>query len=371
MKIIKTILSSTLSISLLLSTPIYNKNSNIYAVNKNEIDILNAIKNHDHITDIEKIEFDSKGEEVKSVENVNTNSRTLGSLNLQDGTYLIDRGDGWVLGNDESFVESQFGGPGEYTRLSKGKTVGTIQQVMSGTGVSLDLNKVKLAVQASYGRTIVKEDNLIAGFGLICPKDKNIYAKTYITYRRYDMIKIKNDSLDGYTSTYEPNGTWLKYVLYDDGELVDQNALKEKVCRNVLNEPELLNIRNSISVSGCDYIKNLDIVFNNNTSTLDLVNRSNHPIHKGFGSQKYFSIELRDGSTNEVKASISMNGNDCSNDSKFDSFDRVKYNIGDILKIYHKEPYLLNMFGSVYGDTLGDPSQQSYRITKYGLEAIN
>lgn len=367
MKITKTILTSVLSVSLLLSTPIYNKKLNIYAVNKNEYEIMNAIKNIDHINDMEKINFDSENKEVESIENINLNSR---GLNLSDGTYLIDRGDGWVLGNDESFIESQFAGPGEDTKLMKGKTVGTINKLMVGSSVGIDLGAVKLAVEAAYDYAIVNEDNLVAGFRVIAPENQSVYAKSYITYKRYDMIKINEGLVKGYTSTYEPNGTWVKTINYTDGKKVDQNALKEKVCRNVLNEPELVNIKNCISVSGCDNIKSLDIMLNGNDNTINILNRSNHAIHPRFGNKEYFSIKLIDKDSKEVKNSMTMSGNDHSSDTKFDSFDKTKYNIGDIIEIHHEEPYLIGISGSYYGNVRGTSTEQKYSITQYGLEAI-
>lgn len=370
MKIKKSILTTTLTVSLLLSTPIFDKNLDIYAVNKNEHEIIEAIINNDHINDIEKIEFDSKNKEVKSVENININSRASNSLNLQDGTYLIDRGDGWVLGNDSSFVESQIASAGESTKLMKGKTLGTITNIMVGSSIGIGLESVKLAVEAAYGHSIVKEDNLVAGFNLTAPITENVYAKTYITFKRYDMIEIRNRSIYGYTSTYEPNGTWLKYTGFTDSKQIDQNALKEKVNRSVLNEPEQIDIKSCISVSGCDHIKNLDIVLNSNDNTINLINRSSKPIHSGYGSQKYFSIELIDASTKKVKNSLTMTGNDFSNDSKYDLFNKIKYNIGDILSIYHSEPYLLNISGT-YNTVKSMSSKQQYRITEFGLCTIN
>ena len=191
MNIIKTMLSVCLSLALLLGSFPSNIEWNAYAEDTNQSDILEEIQNHDFV-DITAIEFDSKTQEVQSVEDINVNSR---SFNLADGTYLIDRGYGWVLGNDASFMDSGFAIPNEYLRMMKGKRVGTEHYIMTGTSTEFDFKVVKGAVEVTYEHTIETEMDLMMGFEMIAPEDENLYVKTYATYRRYDMIKIQNGRL--------------------------------------------------------------------------------------------------------------------------------------------------------------------------------
>lgn len=365
MNIIRTILSSVLSLALVLGLFVPNVVPNVYAEDNNRNNILEEIKNNDFV-DIKKIELNDNQKEITSVNDVNTNSR---SLNLPDGTYLIDRGYGWVLGNDKSFVNSQFARPNESLFLKQGKTVSTEHTILSDASAQFNLGMVKAAVELAYEHTILDSNTIALGYQIEAPSDKNIYVKSYVTYKRYDMIKIQNGKLKDHSATYEPNGTWAKTITYKDGETINQDSLKEKVARNVLGEPELVDIKNTIQVSGCDYVKNLDIVLNDTTNNIELVNRSNTPIHKGYGSQEYFSIELKD-SNNKTKASMKMTGNDYSNDSKFDSFDKTRYEIGDTIRISHREPYLLNILGNIIGDVT-TPTEQEYTITKDGLKVVH
>lgn len=361
MRCIKNILFSLLSCSLLLGLFFTRTEFNVHASTSDNI--LEDIKNNDFV-DIQKIELDSNNQ-VYSIEDININSK---SINLKDGTYLIDRGYGWVLGNDASFIESGFANPNEYLRLVKAETVVTQHHIMSGASAGLDFGIVKTAIEVTYQHTITEQTNLIMGFEMTAPADKNIYVKTYSTYRRFDMFKIENGSLKGHSATYEPNGTWAKYVTYNPGETLNQNALKETVARNVMGAPQLVEIDNTIHVAGCDYVRSVDIVLNSNRS-IELLNRTNTPIHRNYGSQEYFTIELI-GANNKTKASMKMNGNDYSNDSKFDYFDRTVYEIGDLLKITHKEPYLIDITGNVTGENIKNSTVQLYKITENGLEGI-
>lgn len=360
----KKILSLILSLVLLAFS--FKSVNNIYSNNKDQSDILEDIKNNNYILDVKKIELNDKKQDIKSVKDINLNSK---SLNLSDGTYLIDRGYGWVMGNDASFLDSGFANPGETVKIQRGKMVGTEHSIIAGVGTVFDLKLVKLAVELAYEHTIADETDIAVGFSLKAPSNKNLYVKTYTTYRRFDMIEIKNGSLVGHSSTYEANGTWAKRVIYNTGETVDQNALKEKVTRNVLGEPEAIDIKNSISVKGSDHIKNLDILINSSSNSLELVNRSNTKIHPRFSSNDYFSIKLLN-EFGEEKASMKMTGNDYSNDSKFNNFSKVPYNIGDIIAITHEEPFLLNISGTISGIQDKNNKSQRYRITENGLHSL-
>lgn len=365
MKIMRKILSLLLFLAMLLEVFTLSSEYNVYAEDNNKNNILEEIKNNNFV-DIKKIEMDSKKQRIKSVNDVNISSR---AFNIDDGTYLIDRGYGWVLGNDASFVESGFAGPGEYLRLLKGKVSKTEHNILAGVGLELDFEFVKATVEVAYEHTISEETNMMVGFEITAPKDKNVYVKTYTTFRRFDMIKVKNGGITGHSSTYEVTGTWPKCVTYRNGETVNQGDLIEKVTRNVLGEPEVIDIKNTISVKGLDYIKNLDILVNSSSKSLELINRSNTKIHPGFFSNDYFTIKLFDEFGKE-KASMKMSGNDYSNNPKFDNFSRVPYSIGDTIEIVHEEPFRLNISGPISGKPTKN-KRQIYRITKDGLEYIS
>lgn len=365
MKIKRKILSSIISLSLLVGLVTYNPKSNSYAEENNQSNILGEIKDNDFL-DIKKIELDDKKQEVKSVEDVNTKSRIL---NLDDGTYLIDRGHGWVLGGDTSFIESGLANPGGYLRIMKGRVVGTEHFTLKGGGVEYGLPIIKRMVQSAYLHSIEDEVDMKIGFEMTAPPDKNLYVKTYATYRRFDMIEVKDKIIAAQSSTYEPTGTWAKYVTYNQGETVDQNALKERIERNVLNEPDYYGIRSSINVMGMNHFKSFDVILNYLNNTIELINRNDKKIHYGYGSQKYFSMRLLD-SDNKEKASMTMSGDDYSSNPKFSKFDKLHFNIGDIIEISHEEPFLLKVKGIVSGTQITDSKVQKFRITENGLEVI-
>jgi hypothetical protein len=362
MGIFKIIITSLSMLALMFSTSVLK----IYADTNNQEDILEVIRNNDFL-DIKKIEFDKNNKAISdSIEDVNINSKGVA---LPDGKYILNRGTGWVLGGDKSFAKSGFAGPGEDIRILEGTTASYEHTVMSGVAAEFDFDVVKSAVEITYEHSINKSELIMSGFEMRAPSDKNVYFKTYNTFNRYDLIKVQNGNIIGHSATFEPEGSWAKYVTYNKGEVVNQDALKERVNRCVLGEPEQININNSITVKGSDHIKNVDILFNANSNTIELANRSNTRIHPGTGNNEYFKIELTDSNYN-LKSSMIMNGNDYSKDSKYDSFNGVEYKIGDIINIYHKEPFLLSINGPTSGESQNNKQYKKYKITENGLESL-
>lgn len=122
-----------------------------------------------------------------------------------------------------------------------------------------------------------------------------------------------------------------------------------------------------ISVGGVNYngdvaLEGLRINLDYSNKYIYLTNRINESIHAGFGNSKFFKFRLLDKNNNE-KVSVELNGNDKPTDSKYDKLNFVKFEEGDIVEIYHEEPFRL-----IISDNKQYTKEQSYIITKNGLE---
>lgn len=371
MSIIRFIITSLSMLAIIFSTNVSNvlADNDVKSTNTDtQEDILEVIREEDFL-DIKKIELDKSNKVIpNSVKDVNINQR---GVSVSDGTYLLNRGGGWVLGNDSSFVKSGFAAQNETLTILESKTTALQHTIIAGAGLELDFEIVKAAIELTYEHSIKTSDTITTGFELTAPPNKNLYAKTYSTFNRYDMVIVRNGAVIGHSSTYEPFGSWAKYITYNPGETVNQELLKERVNRCILGEPQELNINTSIAVNGVNpagtqQIKSLDILFDFNQNVIKLANRNNAQIHAGFNQTKYFKFTLGD-KNNVEKASMTMNGTDYSSNPKYDSMNEIGFEVGDIITIEHKEPFRLNIKGNI-SDGTNLTNVSYFRITQDGLK---
>lgn len=131
---------------------------------------------------------------------------------------------------------------------------------------------------------------------------------------------------------------------------------------------------NYISIGGVNYngdkeVEGLKININYYNKYLFLTNRINEKIHAGFGNNKYFKLKLLD-KNNKEKTSIELMGNDIPSDSKYDKLNFIKFEFGDIIEIYHEEPFRVNLNVSIAGEQDKNNKIQKYRITENGLQSL-
>ncbi len=63
-------------------------------------------------------------------------------------------------------------------------------------------------------------------------------------------------------------------------------------------------------------------------------------------------------------------GNDIPSDSKYDKLNFIKFEFGDIIEIYHEEPFRVNLNVSIAGEQDKNNKIQKYRITENGLQSL-
>lgn len=129
-----------------------------------------------------------------------------------------------------------------------------------------------------------------------------------------------------------------------------------------------------ISVGGINYngdksIEGLKINIDYSKNNLFLTNRSNEQIHSGFSDNRYFKLRLLD-KNNREKKFIELKGNDIPSSSKYDKLKFIKFEVGDLIELYHEEPFRLKIKGSILGSQVNN-NFQLYQITEKGLKPIN
>lgn len=318
-----------------------------------EVETINSILEEGDILEMKNIS-DSK--------EIDLNTK---SLNLPDGKYIINMGTGWVLGNDASLIKTSYPGLGVTMYIEESKVKIKEQTSVYGISTELTAGLLSASVEKEFGKTLKVEDTVKSDFTVSAPADKAIYAKLYATYNRYDLIEVKNNVIRGRRSTYEPEGSWLKYVKYDPTEGVDQSKLIERNNRCVLGESEEVDIKSSIMVGGnSENDFTLGFEFKNNS--ILFLNRSDKAINTTAGSNKYFGFKLLDKNKKE-KISIEIKGTDQPSSRKFDGLDNMMFEIGDYIEIYHMQPHRLK-YNNLIGSTQLNQNTQIYEITSSGLK---
>ena len=126
-----------------------------------------------------------------------------------------------------------------------------------------------------------------------------------------------------------------------------------------------------ISIGGVNYsgdtaLEALRINFDYSNKYIYLTDRIDEPIHAGYGHSKFFEFKLLS-KYGKVKEHTTLNGNDKPSDSKYDKLNFVKFEEGDIVELYHNEPFRLIIGGKNRKNQ--STNKKTYVVTNNGLEA--
>lgn len=196
----------------------------------------------DKYVNIKKVLNDNTGQDVNKV------SFTEAGVNLPDGTYLLNRGHGWVLEEDKSLITTAFGVGGQAISISHHdtQTNSVTHQVVSYT--ELTLPGFKIGLQKIFGKGITESKSIGVNYSFSVDDNMSLFSKVYGIYGRYDMIRVSNNKVVEVLSSYEPEGSWINNILYSPGSLVDQDALIYDEPISVLLEPEKIQANNQRAI---------------------------------------------------------------------------------------------------------------------------
>lgn len=354
MKFFKKFVPVFLSISLFSTYPVL-ASSNIPGLDIAQEDVFVGIKK------IEEENNELKSKDVKNPSNIR---------DLEDGTYILNRGTGWIINEEENFLTSSVVKSGTSSNIETSKSVSVTHTAITGASSSLDFQFVKASLELTYEHSISNEDTISASFDIEAPSDKDLYVKLYSTHSRYDTIKVQNGKIIEHSATYIPEGTWAKVIENTPGEHLNLSKFEEKVTRCVLGENPLDNIKNNIEINGVTntQTKSFNLYLDYNSEEILFSNRTNTPIHEGYGNQEYFKFKLLSPQLEE-KLSFELKGTDNSKDDKYNNINGVNFQVGDFIQLEHLEPFRIAIYDYDGNNVnLKYSEKMLFKITESGLK---
>ena len=354
MKFFKKFVPVFLSISLFSTYPVL-ASSNIPGLDIAQEDVFVGIKK------IEKENNELKSKDVKNPSNIR---------DLEDGTYVLNRGTGWIINEEENFLTSSIVKSGTSSNIETSKSVSVTHTAITGVSSSLDFEFVKTSLELTYEHSISNEDTISASFDIEAPSDKDLYVKLYSTHSRYDTIEVKDGKIIEHSATYIPEGTWAKVIENTPGEHLNLSKFEEKVTRCVLGENPLDNIKNNIEINGVtnNQTKSFNLYLDYNSEEILFSNRTNTPIHEGYGNQEYFKFKLLNPQLEE-KLSFELKGIDNSKDDKYNNINGVNFQVGDFIQLEHLEPFRIAIYDYDGNNVnLKYSKKMLFKITESGLK---
>lgn len=356
MKFLKKIFPVFLSINLLSTLPTF-ASSTIPGLDVNREDVFVGIKQ------ITKEKDELKSKNIKNPSNIK---------NLEDGIYVINRGTGWIISEDENFLTSSIVKSGTSSNIETSKSFSVSHTAITGAQISLDFEFVKTSLEVTYEHSISNENTISVSYDIEAPDNKDLYVKLYSTHSRYDTISVRNGEIVEQVATYVPEGSWAKVIENTPGQNLNLSKFEEKVTRSVLGENPLDNIKNTIEIFGVTLkdTKSFNLYVDYNAEEILFANKSDNPIHAGYGEQKYFKFSLLNSNLKE-KTSFELKGNDNPRNEKYNQFNSIPFEIGDYIQLEHTEPLRLSI--SDYDGQnieLNKSNKMLFEITENGLKQV-
>lgn len=156
--------------------------------------------------------------------------------NLSDGLYVIDKGDGWILG-ESSVVSSQILNPNETGTFSQSLTKSKEVSINVNFSVGFTSEFIQSSVEYGFGITIGEQNTIERSVSTTAGPNEYVYYKVYATYRKYQVIRISHGNVSDDGSIYKLTGVWLSKTSADSLSNINQGLLIETGERCILTLP--------------------------------------------------------------------------------------------------------------------------------------
>lgn len=175
---------------------------------------------------IVKIQTDENGN-VIGVENKEINMLQIDFTTLSDGLYVLYRGTDWVFADDGSLVNTALIYEGQSQTFSQSFTKSSSITESSTIGLTFGPSYVKMAITQAYNKTISDSQTQTITINQVSPIGKETLYKIYLTYSRYDVVRIQDGQKTHSATTYEFMGGRAMVVEVNKGQggAIDTNAL--------------------------------------------------------------------------------------------------------------------------------------------------
>lgn len=239
-----------LLVSSFIITSAFNVTQTYARADVKNYEIPSEISQEESYEDIVEVLENKEYDSIKKVNNEAYSSNTSistfsenedNNISLSDGTYVIDRKDGWILGNDKGFIQSIIIPSGATGTISTSKTIKTSNSFSLVASVEFNFEFVSSALKAGYGYSAENASTISINQSIKAPKDKNLFVKAQTVHRRFDTINVKDNKIVDLASTYVPVSHTLTKLEFEPGEKVNQNKLFEKKTYNIFGDQEIDN----------------------------------------------------------------------------------------------------------------------------------
>lgn len=150
----------------------------------------------------------------------------MSSTHYADGIYLIDKGHGWIRG-EEDFIDKAIGLNGTEVAIQTSKTIASGHSVMVSAGIGFKTSIVEAMITQSYGSSWTTSKTISARIHFSAPDEKNIYARVYATHQRFDTIEVRGGKVVTHGISYRPTGVIGKQAYFDKGQYFDEANILE------------------------------------------------------------------------------------------------------------------------------------------------
>lgn len=152
-----------------------------------------------------------------TIENIDISSQVIddSDLNIKDGVYAVDKGDGWVRGLDEDIVVNVSGtvGPGKVS-LSQEVEDSTKIIVEVSTSIGFNAEFVSATLEAAYEYTSAIKNTINVRYTCNVSENKKAYGVLYKHFYREEVIRVKDKKVVDKAVCYRFSGVHPLFIEY-------------------------------------------------------------------------------------------------------------------------------------------------------------
>ena len=182
---------------------------------------------------------------------------------LSDGLYVIDKGDGWILG-EPSVVSSQILNPGDTGTFSQSLTKSKETSITTSYSAGFSNQFIQASVEYGFGVTIGEQNTIERSVSTTAGDNEYVYFKVYATYRKYNVIRVTHGSILDDGSIYKLTGIWLSKASAISLDKIDQGSMIETTERSILTFPTTETIKEILDLAAATENLNLTVSLTTN-----------------------------------------------------------------------------------------------------------
>lgn len=149
---------------------------------------------------------------------------------LSDGLYVDYKGSDWILEDDFSLLSQKVIYSGQSEKIIISETKSTVNRKTSSIGLTLEYKFLKTAISQAFDTTITESKEFKNEINLSSPEGSDTLYKVYATYKRYDVMLIKNNQIFQSGTVFEIFDKQTIPYTYSSGSTFDPNTV-------ILREP--------------------------------------------------------------------------------------------------------------------------------------